>query len=431
MIRALSGVASRRASSAAFVVGVALSVLAATERPVAAARFVQTLIRPTTTSTPTTCPSNPYPCANGDTFSYSVKGTETISTPTSSPSIIPYSDTSTSIFSCPVTFQGIPNLCEWQSTLASQPGTVSSTYAGYVPKGPGYDLDWFGQTSASYGGGYTSSLLLTYAPPLVYDKVPIKKGEHFNWDAVTTHETSRTYGPSNYRATTRSLEHPNGTYASTYFSSDPKQHTKLTETRQLSANGSGAFTYALSGPSSSSYSISYGAPTMVGSQWVIPVTTTTGSGSSTVNVPDWFPGGGPAPAKFGYYIWRHAGLATIPSQCGTFAGQQAEGEPYTTFYLDPVRGYVTTGSGEAYTIDGSGVVCENDNVTEQFYDNQKTGALIETVSFTSYTVLTSETLQSLRERHACTHKVGLPPAFAIAPGSRHDGRPMHDAPSQR
>ncbi len=87
----------------------------------------------------------------------------------------------------------------------------------------------------------------------------------------------------------------------------------------------------------------------------------------------------------------------MPAACGAYAGEPAEDLHIKTFYiLDPVQGYLQTGYGDGYIVQGSGLTCAVDGYTLTYYDNTGSGAITATVTNDYSDVLAAQTSGSYR-----------------------------------
>ena len=167
-----------------------------------------------------------------------------------------------------------------------------------------------------------------------------------------------------------------------------------------------------------------------------------GSGTTTVDVPDWLPGGGPPPKRFQEIEYIDEGTQAMPAACGTYAGQPAEDLRIKTFYiLDPVQGYLQTGYGDGYVVPGNGLVCAVDGYTLSYYDNTASGAVTATITNDYVDVLAAQTTGSDRRALAALRAgpsrrsaplawqsaVGAN-AFAVARARRGVLSPVHRRP---
>ena len=131
--------------------------------------------------------------------------------------------------------------------------------------------------------------------------------------------------------------------------------------------------------------VAIGVAKTVAGQNVIPVTTSGGNALPatpapvvTVNVPDWYPGGGAAPKKLFSDNTTDLGQATMPAACGVYAGGQAEHRQELYLQIEPLLGRVTNETADYYDVFGNGAVCSLYVVTDQYYDNLNSGALLVT-----------------------------------------------------
>jgi hypothetical protein len=348
-------------------------------------------------ATPVACAPSDFPCGNGVTQVYSETGTETLAAPSAPPNVYNYTETHETLQLCPATFGIYVTLCDSEYTATDLPGESADQFVGYVPAGSTTDLDEFGDIDVSSANGVVSNETDTYSPPQVFDRIPQAKGNRFDTLSSDYRAAAESYGPHGYRTTIDVNSRGNGTYRERYEVVTPAQHTRLNEMWTLAPDGSGSFAQSQTGADPSATTTIFGSPLQSGSSWIIPVTVTSASGTTTVDVPDWLPGGGPPPKRFQSLTYLDLGNVTMPAACGAFSGQPADDLHEQSFYiLDPVQGYLQTGTGDAYLVPGSGLVCDVESYTVQYYDNTTSGAVYLTVTNTYVDVLLGQTTGSLR-----------------------------------
>jgi hypothetical protein len=330
----------------------------------------------------------PNPFKNGDAWITYISGTETITKPGSLPTSVPIAETVTDTQTCPVTYNGFSGLCQDQETFSDIPDNTISYYGGFVQNGPFTDFDFFGSTAADQIGTDTVHQVETVSPAQVTYRFPEAMGNHFN-DENRTDVIARTlYGLNHYLETQYEVTWPTGAYHDVTHVNDPQANTKSAATYIVHKDGSGTFNFVQTGANPSTFSQTFGAPSITNGQWFIPVTTTVGNNSSTAQVPDWFPGGGPAPQRLDTIPIVDQGPVAMPPACGLYAGQVGEDYRTTaTVYLDPLAGQYTTDVSDYYFVDNIGVVCAPDTYTAQFYDNANTGNLLETDQYVQTGIL--------------------------------------------
>jgi hypothetical protein len=382
------------------------------------------LIRPHgTPSTPA-----PYPFQDGDAWLLTVSGTETIVTPSAPPTTVPYAYTQADLEACPVTFDSVANLCAQQETQTNQPGYAGTFYLGYVADGALAKFVQYGGSSSSSGGGSTSSAIWTFTPAALDYVFPAKAGRRISgWDS-DYREDDLSYGPDRSTSTSNLDLTRTGTYHVIDTSDQPKQHTKSHSRGIVASDGSAQYDATVSGPSAATLSETFGAPALVGSSWVIPVTTVADGSSTSVNVPDWFPGGGPTPKRLIEIPVVDEGSVTMPAQCGPYAGQAAEDYRISNDYeLDPLAGWLETYASDTYFVNGIGAACEIEAYTNAYYDNTNTGSLEVAYEYADTQILENFTTDDALLRHNLVldgkahgsgplshHRIGLP----ASPGAR-------------
>jgi hypothetical protein len=350
-------------------------------------------------STPT---PQPIPLVNGyaDVYVYTV--TETVNYPNQTPQPTSYTGSETDDYVCPVTFNGVPNLCDDQAYDSD--GFNAESYLGYVP-GPSGETQF-----VSYGAfdtyprpPYVVNYAQFYAPFNLYYSFPLTQGQTFNEDDNTDQEVYTTYGPKNYSSTTTGPQVPSGAYKYLTKVNDPAGHYKEDELRQVNPDGSAKETLSQTG--FNKLTESFGTPVVRGGQAVIPVTAEGGNAlpatpapKLTTNVPDWFPGGGAAPSPLWAAPFTYNGVQTLPSACGALAGTQAGDVQQTTYQLDPIGGFYETAAYDFYLLNGVGMVCNVTSSTITYYDNLVTGNVLYSVDYAEGYVLENQYIPDARTR---------------------------------
>jgi len=338
---------------------------------------------------PASSGASPFPFQNGDAWITTVTGTETITVPGSQSTTQPYDYTQADVEICPQTFNGFANLCADQETYSNQLDAVTTTYYGYVSQGALTDLDLYGGAFSFNANGYAESGSYTDAPAAVYYQFGGSKGSRFGAE-TTIDEAWQFSQPGGISGTVDWLIRADGTYNFVQRYAMRRPRTKTTQIIRDLAGGAGEIETVQAGKGSSTTTVTFGVPTVVSGAWVIPVTTTTPSGASTVDVPDWFPGNGPAPKKLQREEVRDEGLVKMPAVCGPYSGTDAEDFRATFYELDPSRGTYATDTEDDYFIDGTGAVCVPEMTDEKYFDNTTTGALAEDDLITDVQILTSD-----------------------------------------
>ena len=146
-------------------------------------------------------------------------------------------------------------------------------------------------------------------------------------------------------------------------------------TQTANSDGTGYLNNTAAGHTTS---VSFGAPKIGASGMVIPVTTAyDGVLSPTIDVPDWYPGGGAAASPLQTDRIDENLFTAIPSQCmlaATF-GTVALDLHESLSALDPVGGTVFSGTVDRYLTPYWGEVCEIHTFDTKIHDNQSSGAL--------------------------------------------------------
>jgi hypothetical protein len=393
----LVSVSTRRAFAALAGTTVALTLFAGTDLAGAASRAPGNLVAAAETS-------QPYPIANGDAFTYAITQTETVSYPSATPSSMTSTSTESYVDACPVTFNGLSNLCDQQQVFSNEPGAEDEFY-GYVPgHGTSTQLNFYGVIDWYVDGPYTETETEMYSPFVVFAQFPQNRHERFNEFDDTEQYESTTSGPNRYSSVVNGVTQPSGSYRYITKTVQPKQHLTTQITSLVRGNASAE--YELKQTGYNPLSESFGTPISVGGQEVIPVTTQGGNQlpatpppAVTVNVPDWFPGGGAPPHPLENGPTHYLGMATVPAACGAYAGTQAGDLRSVYFELDPLGGWVLSGIQDSYFADGVGEgVCYTQTFSMAYYDNLNSGQLLYTDSGTNVWVLTNEYLPDVRMR---------------------------------
>jgi len=335
--------------------------------------------------------ASPYPFANGDAWITSVSGTETVTIPPAQPTTVPYGYTQTDVESCPVSFNGYTNLCADQFLQSPYQDTSETFYFGYFTNGPLLDFTQVGGALSLAQNGNSTNDVWTMTPGNIYLQFGGTKGSRYNGWTGVYRESDLTYGPHRYTSTASYVLHENASDVHTN-TNEPAQHTKITTKKIISPGGSGEYDYAQTGPSATKTTEAFGKPVQGSGGWVIPVSITTNGNTTNTNVPDWFPGAGPAPSKLDTIVIEDDGSVQMPSACGVYAGSPAEQYHYVRDYeLDPVSGWYFWYTGDAYVVFGVGTVCTPETWNWAYYDNTSTGHMTESVQIADTQILQSYT----------------------------------------
>ncbi len=344
---------------------------------------------PNATPTP-----QPWPLANGHADVFAITATETVTYPNATPVATSYTGSWTDDYQCPVTFNDISGLCADQTYDST--GFSGILYLQYEPGASGSSLvEQFGGYDLYANSGYTRSYTQYWNPYSELLAFPLTVGQEFNSDNYTNDELDALYGPKNYVDLTSSVTNPDGSFKLVEKLSDPAGHYKLAEALEVASNGSARETLAQTGYDK--LTETFGVPVVRNGREVIPFTTEGGnptpatpSPKQVTYVPDWFPGGGPAPSPLQNWPTTYIGQVTMPSTCGTYAGQTAGDFQSFSTYLDPLDGYTITGETDEYIQPIVGDVCEPESFTTTYYDNTNTGNVLYSVTDTLDLVLESE-----------------------------------------
>ncbi len=338
--------------------------------------------------------ASPYPFGNGDSFVYALSETDTVAYPSASPTVTTSTDTETALETCPVTFNGVAGLCDFQFSYASEPQAFLDAYYGYAPVGNQTDFVDYGVNQVSTDGSYLTNDTYTFAPYQIFVQFPEAPGHHFDLYDNLYKDASTTTGPNGYRSTSTTTDDRFGAYREVAKTSYP-HHVKSTVTLDVKRNASAR--YELDQTGYNPLTRSFGVPISISGQEMIPVTTAGGnalpatpSPATTAYVADWFPGGGAPPQRLDAFPSRDLGKVTVPSPCGSYAGTQAEEFRGLDSDLDPLLGYYESGEYDVFMVDGTGDVCDLRSYTTLVFDNLATGRLLYTSSVARAVVLVGE-----------------------------------------
>ncbi len=369
---------------------------------------------PAATGTP-----QPFPIGNGDAFTYAITQTVAISYPSATPTSTTSTSTESYVYACPVTFNGLSNLCDQQEVYSNQSG-VEDQFYGYTPgHGTATQLDLYGVIDWYTDGPYTQTETEKFDPFSVIARFPLTRGESFNeYDSTDRYESTAT-GPSRYRSVVNGITRPAGSYRYVTKTLQPKQHLTTQATSLVRGNAAAAYQVQQTGYNP--LSEIFGTPISVSGHEVIPVTTEGGNQlpatpapAVTVDVPDWFPGGGAPPHRLQNGPTDYLGTVTLPAGCGAYAGTRAGDLRSTYFDLDPLGGWVLNGVQDSYFPEGVGEgVCYTQSFAMAYYDNLNSGQLLYTQSGTTAWVLTDEYLPGDHMRGGVWPE-GLPQSSARA-----------------
>ena len=372
---------------------------------------------PNATATP-----QPFPLVNGYADVFTFSETETVAYPSATPVAYSYTGAEADEDACPVTFDGISNLCDDQ--LVTSSGEAAEFYEAYVTNPSGQTpLAEYGAEQSSVDPPYTSSIVQYWTPYAIYFNYPQVQGQTFNDDDFTDAEVANTYGPNGYVATTSGAEAPDGSYKYVTTESDPATHYKEDAVTQVHSDGSAAETLTQTGYNK--LTETFGAPVARDSHEVIPVTTEGGNAKPakpepkrTTYVPDWFPGGGAAPSPLQNEPTTYLGIETVPTGCGSFSGTQAGEVQQIATFLDPLAGEWSVQQINNYLVNGLGLVCAVEASTNTYYDNFVTGNVLYTITDTLTLALSSQYIPDARFRQK-GWPVALPRLEYKAPPTPH------------
>jgi hypothetical protein len=128
-------------------------------------------------------------------------------------------------------------------------------------------------------------------------------------------------------------------------------------------------------------------PVRMGSAWVIPVTTN----GSTVDVPDWFPGGAQPPKPISNDTFSIAAPVTTPRECGKMARITADDLHETVVVVSVTHGTVAQRDTHYYDTT-AGTICRVEHILVDEYGNLTDGKLNGTVKITTVEQLVGSTL---------------------------------------
>jgi hypothetical protein len=358
--------------------------------------------------------SNPYPFTQGDTFAYAYTLTHSAK-PTGKPLNKSYTTGSIA-----TTIGSTESFDGKQLTDVNEVFTYTNTDSGHHTTGSGtlttdeyetfatgkngaVDYETYGDTTSgnsSNSDGSTSATTstLTYGNAFLLDVLPETPKTTFkeeiaytlDSDDQTTKDGVTTNDQTSYQ------RNSDGSYTRSITRSAPSKST-FQENDQQNSDGSGQTQNNGSGPTAGTTTFS--APVESGGKYYITVVYTPPSGpATTTQVPDWFPGNGPA---------RHLvtdekkdlGSVSVPSKCGATAGQSAVELRESITALDVVQGWYNTETLDSYVVSGEGVVCIDHQRLLNTYDNLVTGDLMTAEHFNELTSLTSESQARLRNKH--------------------------------
>jgi hypothetical protein len=386
-------------AGAALCVGLLAGPSLASSRP--AGRAV-----PDSTPTP-----QPYPLVNGysDAYNYTIAYTIQYAGQTPSPATT-YTGSQTDLDQCPVTFNGITNLCD--DVLIDSDGSNSGNYEGYAGTPSGSTpLVSYGAYALYENFPYTEAVTFVDTPYEIYYLFPLSPGQQFDEYNFTLALTDLTYGPKNYLRSSTEAQDPSGAYKYVTKENDPASHYVEHQLQQVDADGSATETLTQTGYNK--LTESFGTPQSRGGREVIAVTTEGGNArpatpepKRTTYVPDWFPGGGAAPSPLQNEPTTYIGVQTLPAACGNYAGTQAGDEQSLYTDLDPLFGSVASAQFDNYLVEGTGEVCETETYVLSYYDNLVSGSLLYTETYVESYVLNSQYIPQGRARQR-----GWPPAL--------------------
>ena len=352
--------------------------------------------------------SNPYPFAQGDSFTYAHRESHSEEEPGKPLTKVSTTGSTTETIGATTSFDGrqltaVANVLTYTSVSnhgVTTTGSTSTTdYETFAAVKSGLDYENFGSTvsgnsNSSTGVTTTSASTTTYAGGYLLNEIPELRGASWNDEIGYTlsSQSSSTKAGVTTDGQTTFTRHENGTYTRTTTSTSGSVTTTETDTQE--ANGSGEEQNSGSGTTT------FSAPRVgAGGKFEITVVHTPLSGSQTTTiVPDWFPGNGPA-GKLVSDERKDEGTASVPAECGATAGQQATVIRELFSALDVVRGTYETLSLDQFVVPGEGRVCGIQQELLNTYDNTGTGALLVSERTNLVNSLTSESIGQLRARH--------------------------------
>jgi hypothetical protein len=247
-------------------------------------------------------------------------------------------------------------------------------------------------SAAAAGGGpytLTTNDTTAYVSPFTNDVYPLQDGASITEPlarTVTESQTDLNAGggppPSSYNSITSEAETYNNDGS---YTIDPRNFSNG-DIRVLTENANGT---ASESDSTNSFAESIGAPALVGALYLIPVTVTSASGTTTnYEATDWYPGSGFPPSPLETETLTVKGqTATLPSAC---AGALAEPDVFevdTNITTLSVFGSYVTELQRAFNSNGINDCILRTTTTLDY--SATSGALTETTTDTFAEVLTA------------------------------------------
>jgi len=363
--------------------------------------------------------TKPPPLRNRDSFQYTITTTSQTGSSSNTTTV-----TDDETVTHPVSFGTRMNTYAVTDTYSDDPSYSPESYLGFVSEGSVYAIVNYGFFGSDDAGRSFSYKQVTHTPFDIVAEYPESVGlswaNNFEYQGEELDLFSSCCGLEVLMASRAS-----GAYRLTYSFCGTSTCSRSSDS--LKSNGLGRIWSENSSSSSSFTTVAFGLPVASGSSYAIPVTcsgdcTDNGYTPGTVEVPDWYPGGGAPLSPLSNSSDRIAASMKAPKTCDSMAGTTAYDVHEKYYDLNPVQGYYQTRTTDSYDSPTMGLVCSISVTVTRNYNNTTDGALTSLNTTTIVTVLTSEHLHSGRSGTgiAAPHVAGFANRLRIAQRPRRD-----------
>jgi hypothetical protein len=318
------------------------------------------------------------PILPGDTFRYAYTVATTFQVTGQKPQRATSHATFSVAVSANASFAGRKNLTKFH--YFGLTGAVSDEYVGFVTAAPGVLQE---RKYGSVLDAPPSVTTQTVPAGAVVAEYPEAKGRSWS-PAADSQSVDLLLGRSSPDNIT-SFDYADGSYRwSEYIGFKPNaERATGTQASDGSANTTGSV------PGYAPSSTSFGVPVSTKRGFVIPVMTSSGNNSTTVDVPDWFPGRALPLRPLHGGVATNEGVTLTPAACGARAGIAAFDVHATATTLDPLRGTLQYVTSDEYDASGLGNACTISTTIGYSYFNSNSGTLASHGTTTSITILQS------------------------------------------
>ena len=271
---------------------------------------------------------------------------------------------------------------QYENIVATNSGTFDIVIAQTISAQSGTNISDADTAPSGAPYAYTSTTTTTYTVPTIVNILPLTAGAQ--WSSSLARTVSAVSNTTNATGAPYAASNLTTVYQSDDSYSETGQNSLTSTTvRSEATNGTGTITNTAISTGTVSLQETIGVPTLSGSDYVIPVSTTTTGSPVNDDAADWYPGAALPPSPLGTVAFTVVGTTnTLPTGC-TYTGTQPNVVEFdsTTSVLDVVAGTVTTGTSR--TFDSNGLtVCRLSVSTVKNY-SLTTGLLTRTTITTT------------------------------------------------